>query len=118
MCYVHDHHDDDRDDDLHDHHHDDDCHDRDQQLQDDSHDDDDDGDEIAVPPYLVLEASAMVGRSVPAGIIITTSVNHIPFLIFVATQSHTRANEQRASVRERRKVTASKMEIWRVSNAM
>ena len=66
MLYVHDHHGDDRDDGLDAHHHDDDCHDRgdgrDQQLQDESDDDDDDGDEIGVPPYIVLEASE---RSVP-----------------------------------------------------
>ena len=64
MLYVHDHHGDDRDDGLDVHHHDDDCHDRgdgrDQQLQDESDDDDDDGDEIGVPPYIVLEASGEV----------------------------------------------------------
>ena len=67
MCCVHDHHGDDRDDDLDNHHHDGDgLHDQvdghDHQLQDDNDDDDGDGDEIAVPPYIVLEASAIMGE--------------------------------------------------------
>ena len=81
VCSVHDHHGDDRDDD-----HDDDVsrdldNGRDQQLQDDC-DDDADGDEIGVPPYIVLEASAMV--CVPVS---SSRYNNILFfsLLFVAS---------------------------------
>ena len=63
MCYVYEPHGDTRDVNYDNHHHEDDWHDQveghDHLLQDD---DDDDGDEIAVPPYIVLEASAILGE--------------------------------------------------------